>query len=174
MQTYYQILGVSSTATPAEIKAAYKRLVFRYHPDRNGGDYRFHELMIKINEAYSVLINPARRVAYDSQLYNQATAKQYYDYARNADKSTPQYSEKKKSRWSFSSPTILTFWIVASILGKVVTNYVNHRNYESMQMRPANFVGNPTIQEIFSPKTSNQVYKAPEINRIYDSLNPQY
>jgi curved DNA-binding protein CbpA len=174
MQTYYQILGVSSAANPAEIKAAYKRLVFRYHPDRNGGDNRFHELMIKINEAYSVLINPAKRVAYDSQLYNQATAKRYYDYTRNADNSTPQYSEKKKSRWSFASPTILTFWIVASVLGKVVTNYVNYHNYESMQKRPVNFVGNPTIQEIFSPKISNQVFPQPEINRIYDSLNPQY
>ena len=174
MPTYYQVLNISNTANPAEIKAAYKRLVFRYHPDRNGGDNRFHELMIKINEAYSVLINPARRLVYDSQLYNQARGKRYYDYTRNADNSTPQYSKKKKSRWSFASPTILTFWIAASILGKVVTNYVNHRNYESMQMRPANFVGNPTIQEIFSPKTNNQVFPPPEINRIYDSLNPHY
>jgi curved DNA-binding protein CbpA len=174
VQTYYQILGVSSTATPAEIKAAYKRLVFRYHPDRNGGDNRFHELMIKINEAYSVLINPARKVAYDSQLYNQATAKQYYNHTRNADKSTPQYSYKKKSRWSFASPTIITFWIVASILGKVVTNYVNYHNYEPMRKHLGNFVGNPTIQDIFSPKTSNQVFPPPEINRIYDSLNPHY
>jgi curved DNA-binding protein CbpA len=174
VQTYYQILGVSSTANPAEIKAAYKRLVFRYHPDRNGGDNRFHELMIKINEAYTVLINPARRLAYDFQVYNQATAKQYYNYTRNADKSTPHYSYKKKSRWSFASPTILTFWILASILGKVGTNYVNYHNYKSIQKRPENFEGNRTIQEIFSPKTSNQVFSVPEINRTYDSLNPHY
>lgn len=174
MQNYYQILGVSKTATSVEIKKAYKRLVFLYHPDRNGGDIRFHELMVKVNEAYSVLINPARRLAYDSQLYNQAAAQQYYNQTREADKGAPQHSNKENSRWSFSSPTVLTFWIVASMLGKVVTNYVNHRNYESIQNRQENIVDNQTIQEIFSPKTSIKVFSVPEINRIYDSLNPHY
>lgn len=174
MKNHYKILGVAFNASSDDIKAAYKRLVFRYHPDRNGGDNRFHELVIKINEAYSVLINPARRVAYDSQLYSQATAKHYYNYTRNADNSNPQYSEKKESRWRFTSPIVLAIWFSLSFLGKMANNYINQRDNQTVPIVQESGSTNLSIQEIFSPKTSNQVFPPHEINRIYDSLNPHY
>ena len=49
------VLGLASTATPAEIKASYKRLVKRYHPDANGGDRQAEERLKVINQAYSTL-----------------------------------------------------------------------------------------------------------------------
>lgn len=49
------VLGLDSTATPAEIKARYKQLVKRYHPDANGGDKRAEERLKTINQAYTTL-----------------------------------------------------------------------------------------------------------------------
>ena len=53
---YYEILGVSRDATPAEIKRAYRRKALEFHPDRST-DPNAHEKFIQINEAYDFLIN---------------------------------------------------------------------------------------------------------------------
>ena len=49
------VLGLTPTATWVEIKARYKRLVKRYHPDANGGDRQAEERLKVINQAYSTL-----------------------------------------------------------------------------------------------------------------------
>ena len=63
--THYDILGIPSTATADEVKAAYHAAVLKYHPDVNGATdaQNFTELL---NAAYAVLHNPKRREAYDS------------------------------------------------------------------------------------------------------------
>ena len=65
MQDYYQILGIPSTATQAEIKAAYRSLALRYHPDRNPEGV---DIFKDINEAYSVLKDELKKRQYDSGL----------------------------------------------------------------------------------------------------------
>ena len=63
---YYEILGVPSDANEKQIKAAYRKLAFQYHPDRNTGDPESATKMKAINEAYAVLSNPSKRRDYDS------------------------------------------------------------------------------------------------------------
>jgi curved DNA-binding protein len=59
---FYHTLGVSKTASDAEIKKAYRKLALKFHPDKTGGDeHKFKE----INEAYEVLGDPAKRAQYD-------------------------------------------------------------------------------------------------------------
>jgi DnaJ-class molecular chaperone len=62
---YYEILGVPSDANEKQIKAAYRKLAFQYHPDRNTGDPESANKMKAINEAYAVLSNPSKRKDYD-------------------------------------------------------------------------------------------------------------
>gem|GEM_PF-2083017 len=62
---YYQLFGVAPTASEAEIKAAYRRLALRWHPDRNGGDAAAEAQFKGINEAYQTLGDPERRARYD-------------------------------------------------------------------------------------------------------------
>ena len=64
MKNYYDVLGVSKTATQDEIKKAYRELCKKYHPDKHGGD----DTKIKeINEAYSVIGDEQKRKEYDAQ-----------------------------------------------------------------------------------------------------------
>jgi DnaJ-class molecular chaperone len=62
---YYEILCVPSDASEKQIKTAYRKLAFQYHPDRNTGDPESAGKMKAINEAYAVLSNPSKRQHYD-------------------------------------------------------------------------------------------------------------
>lgn len=62
---YYEILEVTKTASPDEIKKAYRKVAMKYHPDRNPGDKQAEELFKEAAEAYEVLSNPDKRAQYD-------------------------------------------------------------------------------------------------------------
>lgn len=62
---YYETLGVAKDASPRQIKDAFRKLAFRYHPDRNIDDSAAADRMKAVNEAYAVLSDPAKRKRYD-------------------------------------------------------------------------------------------------------------
>src|SRR3989338_757420 len=64
MADFYSVLGVTKSATEADIKRAYRKLALEWHPDRNksaGASEKFKE----INKAYEVLSDPKKKQAYD-------------------------------------------------------------------------------------------------------------
>jgi len=62
---YYEILGVSRTASGDEIKKAYRRLALTYHPDRNPDDPEAEQKFKEVSDAYSVLSDQEKRAIYD-------------------------------------------------------------------------------------------------------------
>lgn len=62
---YYEVLGVSRTATEAEIKKAYRALAVKHHPDKNPGDAHAEEKFKECAEAYAVLSDSQKRAQYD-------------------------------------------------------------------------------------------------------------
>jgi len=62
---YYEILGVSRSATDQEIKSAYRKLALQFHPDRNPGNKEAEEKFKEAAEAYAVLSDGQKRANYD-------------------------------------------------------------------------------------------------------------
>ncbi len=83
---YYNILGISKSASDAEIKKAYRKLAMKYHPDKTKGNKELEDKFKKISEAYAVLSDPEKRKQYDT--YGSADFQQRYsqeDIFRNFD-----------------------------------------------------------------------------------------
>src|SRR6188768_3480922 len=62
---YYEILGVSKSASQDEIKKAYRKVAMQYHPDRNPGDKPSEEKFKEAAEAYEILSDPDKKAQYD-------------------------------------------------------------------------------------------------------------
>src|SRR3954467_12696817 len=65
MADFYSVLEVQRGASDDDIKAAYRKLAMRYHPDRNNGSKEAEEKFKEITEAYDALRDPNKRAAYD-------------------------------------------------------------------------------------------------------------
>ena len=107
---YYEVLGVSKTASDEEIKKAYRAKALQYHPDKNQGNTAAEEMFKKINEAYSVLSDSKKRADYDlsgtaSQhygAYTQYTRQNpftYNPFAQEADDDDTMFGQSY--RWTF-------------------------------------------------------------------------
>ena len=62
---YYEVLGVSKTASDDELKKAFRKLAKQYHPDLHPGDKECEEKFKEVNEAYEVLSDKDKRARYD-------------------------------------------------------------------------------------------------------------
>ena len=75
---YYKILEIGINASPEEIKAAFKKQSFRWHPDRNSGIDTTRQMQ-NINEAYIILKNPVARARYNAEYQNFQRYRSFYE-----------------------------------------------------------------------------------------------
>ncbi len=79
---YYEVLGVEKTATPEEIKRAYRKKAIQYHPDKNPGNKEAEAKFKECAEAYEVLSDPEKRKRYDQFGHDGLQGVGVHDYSR--------------------------------------------------------------------------------------------
>src|ERR1700748_3613409 len=85
---YYKILGIDKNATEKDIKAAYRKLARKFHPDLNPNDAEANKKFQQINEANEVLSDPEKRKKYDAYGEHWQHAEQY-EQAKQSRSHTP-------------------------------------------------------------------------------------
>ncbi len=103
-QDLYNVLGVKKTANLKEIKAAYRLLAKKYHPDKNFGNAHTEEHFRKIHLAYTILSDLNKRKDYD--LYSGFVKKNHYSNYRFSYASSYQDATAKTSKEPYSSGVV--------------------------------------------------------------------
>lgn len=99
MKDYYKILGVPENASQEDIKNAFRKLAFKYHPDKNpGSEKQAEEKFKEINEAYSILCDADKRQQYDIAERSGFTGTGYPGFG---------YSQSDIFREAFSNPEMI-------------------------------------------------------------------
>jgi len=116
LQNYYQLLHLSQDATQEQVKAAYRRLAKKYHPDVNPDDPQAQEHFKRIAEAYRVLSDPQLRWRYDNP--QQAAQKDFEHVWQNTyfHKKAKYYKRRRDRGYYRTSDTGQTFRQLAALL----------------------------------------------------------
>lgn len=153
MQDFYEALGVPRNADHMQIKAAFKRMALRYHPDRNPGNKEAEETFKFLNEAYQTLSDPVKRARYDSRFHiiteevNEAywreiRRKRYQQWRQSRD----TYYRLDKNYFKIQGLAFLVFLLIAGFCFAVINTahyYVRQQQMEkwranSMQLKQVN------------------------------------
>lgn len=116
MPTYYDVLRVERDAAPERVRAAYRKLAQRYHPDKMPGNANAARAMAAINAAYEVLSDPHRRAEHDLWIRR----------AERTSRPLPPVPAVPKDLWAYlhpatSWPWYLLFGTTVVALGTVAT-----------------------------------------------------
>ena len=152
MINYYHILGISRQASSQEIKAAYRRLALRYHPDKNPESTYAEERFKEISHAYQVLSDPAKKAKHDLMLaYEELQAqagpsqaaqesRRAYD-RRQAEDYARRYRQRPPQSWRYpgdppkKNNTIATAWAFGIVFAfaVLVVGLSSYRAYQQEQ-----------------------------------------
>lgn len=111
MKTYYEILGILPNASIDAIKSAYRKLVIKYHPDRNAGNKDAERRFIEINQAYEILSDATLRNQYDLSLSAPKASRSTTNFSQNVNAQKPEIEIFYCNRTEiFSGETIDFYW----------------------------------------------------------------
>jgi DnaJ-class molecular chaperone len=127
MRNYYEVLNVSTNASPSEIKHSFRNLALKYHPDKNKNSEESKQIFMELLEAYEVLSDDSARRNYDSANFIDAhtfksqrkwTApadfEQIYSYRRI--KRYYSQDEAGGGMWDISDASISGLWRATIVL----------------------------------------------------------
>lgn len=122
---YYQILGITPSADLAVIKAVYKALALKYHPDRNKSDPAAAvKKMAEINEAYVVLSDEQKRAAYDWSRRGSSEQDQFDDSADNNGNQFDDLENQIEADWSIARKYHGDLDVITSSIAKIAPSLV--------------------------------------------------
>jgi curved DNA-binding protein CbpA len=98
MSTHYHILGLAQGASHEQVKAAFRTLARRFHPDVNAGNDAAEQRFKEVSQAYETLADPGARAAYDRAL-------------------TLRAAEVRRRRWTFAATAATTFALTTCAIG---------------------------------------------------------
>lgn len=127
---YYEILGISKTATLEEIKQAYRQLARQYHPDLNAGDKEAEDSFKLINEAYQVLSDPDRHQDYEEyDRYSQPANTAKTPSPKQAANTTArnEFNLEEYSNFNDFIYDLLGYFLQDPLTGKQVYNSQNSK-----------------------------------------------
>lgn len=153
MVNYYHVLGLTETASPGEIKSAFKRLAVQYHPDKHPGRVEMEEKFKEINQAHQILSDPYEKARFDLKLkYQQFSSSEEfrphgYSGSSWGSKRRPQpgYYTSKVDYRKNAIATAYAFGITFLMAIIVMTgfwlkeSYDNHKREVKMAERRATF-----------------------------------
>ncbi len=166
MADFYQLLGIDRSANSTQIRAAYKKLAFDYHPDLHPGDARSEEMFKAINEAYHTLSDPLKKSRYDARINSfQSDTDHTESYWRDVQRQRYQrWKASQETRYKFDKEyfriqglAFLTFLIIAGFcFGLVHTiSYFHEKRQAEIDEK-----NRALVTEVFSLFHNGQVDQA--------------
>jgi len=137
-KNHYQLLDITPSASMEEIKEAYLKLAFRYHPDRNQMSLTANKIMEKINEAYAILSDPTKRRDYDITLGFGAVVPKFKigDKVRVVSRSSP-YSDRTGIVEIEPVKDSFRFWYMVKFAAKGLDSVSRFAEEELVEVRDA-------------------------------------
>lgn len=165
--THYEILGIKKDASTDEIKAAYKQLVKKYHPDVYPGDKTFAEKKTQeINAAYDVLSDPDKKREYDELISPQAstayTPPDYSGYTYNPSYSKYQKTSKRNSQTQGSKYSYENYKKTYNSSGAYDFNK-RYADYHRSKTPNSNYAGNNPNPSSISKESILQLSKSSKL-----------
>ena len=115
MKDHYQTLGIKSNATAEELKVSYRKLVVKFHPDKNPGDHFSEERFLEIQEAYNILSNAKKRKMFD--LFRDNLLYEETNYIRKDDEESIVHDlEYRKTNITLAAVLIIAITFLAILL----------------------------------------------------------
>ena len=96
-KNYYYILGINTNVSSDEIKKAYRKLSYKFHPDKNDGDKFYEERFREIHEAYETLIDDKKRRFYDLNNIKEEPKNEFF-YKNFEEEIKSEYEKIKKEK----------------------------------------------------------------------------
>jgi hypothetical protein len=134
MPTYYDVLQVERDAPPAQVRAAYRKLAQKYHPDKMPGNANAVRAMVAINAAYEVLSDAHRRAEHDLWIRR----------AERTSQPLPPAPEVPKDLWAFLHPAISWPWYL--LFGTMVVAFGTVATAMYLTAMPARAAAAPAAQ----------------------------
>jgi curved DNA-binding protein CbpA len=150
----YQVLGVQEDAEDIVIRAAYKALAQKYHPDKWSGDVsEATRLMAELNNAYKILSDPVKRREYDEGFHSGTTLHDQDIGADNEDSSQTSFKVQRFSK-SESSATV----VVGPVLAVSALSLLVWWNSINQKEEP------PVISNFSSLTSEKEISTAPKVD----------